>query len=289
LDADFSEDLAALEALEAIPGRAMTPTERTHKRRRRFSLEAKADEYNELVARYGRPVGDLMVKLGWFPVLHAVELIRAECQQWFMATGERVNELRMAERLGLQCWLWETHGRQRQKHRFKPNKSPSHDIPWPNAPVNWAPRRWFASRIWSSSKSPLQISIARALNQEREKTRAELATEVPSGMTPQAIWRSQDSGWWEDTSVEPINERNHPTPAGFWSVARNPISQKLLWNDRWDPPRFESYEGDHGPSRPFDATVYAYENSGELSSSKAECRRRREAAICGLFTNFVCV
>jgi hypothetical protein len=51
---DFSEDLAALEAL----GRAMIPTERTQKRRRRHGLEAKADEYNELVARYGRPLGD---------------------------------------------------------------------------------------------------------------------------------------------------------------------------------------------------------------------------------------
>jgi hypothetical protein len=46
------------------------------------------------VARYGRPLGDLMVEHGWFDVLHAVALVRAECQQWFMATGERVNELR---------------------------------------------------------------------------------------------------------------------------------------------------------------------------------------------------
>jgi hypothetical protein len=58
-------------------------------------MEAKADEHNELVARYGRPLGDLMVEHGWFDVLHAVALVRAECQQWFMATGERVNALRM--------------------------------------------------------------------------------------------------------------------------------------------------------------------------------------------------
>ena len=38
-DEDFSEDLAALGALEALPGRAMTATERTHKRRRKHGLD----------------------------------------------------------------------------------------------------------------------------------------------------------------------------------------------------------------------------------------------------------
>jgi uncharacterized membrane protein len=36
-DEDFSEDLAALGAVEALPGRAMTATERTHKRRRKMA------------------------------------------------------------------------------------------------------------------------------------------------------------------------------------------------------------------------------------------------------------
>ena len=40
-DEDFSEDLAALGALEALPGRAMTATERTHKRRRKMAWRPK--------------------------------------------------------------------------------------------------------------------------------------------------------------------------------------------------------------------------------------------------------
>ena len=36
-DEDFSEDLATLGAVEALPGRAMTATERTHKRRRKMA------------------------------------------------------------------------------------------------------------------------------------------------------------------------------------------------------------------------------------------------------------
>ena len=45
-DEDFSEDLA----LEALPGRAMTATERTHKRRRKHGLEAKAEEFSAFAA-----------------------------------------------------------------------------------------------------------------------------------------------------------------------------------------------------------------------------------------------
>ena len=49
-DEDFSEDLAALGAVEALPGRAMTATERTHKRRRKHGLEAKAEEFSAFAA-----------------------------------------------------------------------------------------------------------------------------------------------------------------------------------------------------------------------------------------------
>ena len=45
-DEDFSEDLAALGAVEALPGRAMTATERIHKRRRKRGLEAEAEEFS---------------------------------------------------------------------------------------------------------------------------------------------------------------------------------------------------------------------------------------------------
>ena len=50
-DEDFSEDLAALGALEALPGRAMTATERTHKRRCKRGLEAEAEEFSACAAR----------------------------------------------------------------------------------------------------------------------------------------------------------------------------------------------------------------------------------------------
>ena len=40
-DEDFSEDLTALGAVEALPGRAMTATERTHKRRRKMAWRPK--------------------------------------------------------------------------------------------------------------------------------------------------------------------------------------------------------------------------------------------------------
>ena len=50
-DEDFSEDPAALGGpLEALPGRAMTATERTHKRRRKHGLEAKAEEFSAFAA-----------------------------------------------------------------------------------------------------------------------------------------------------------------------------------------------------------------------------------------------
>jgi hypothetical protein len=44
-DEDFSEGLAVLEVLEALPGRAMTPTERTHK-----PTACKAEEFSAFAA-----------------------------------------------------------------------------------------------------------------------------------------------------------------------------------------------------------------------------------------------
>ena len=48
-DEDFSEDLATLGAVEALPGRAMT-AERTHKRRRKHGLEAKSEKFSAFAA-----------------------------------------------------------------------------------------------------------------------------------------------------------------------------------------------------------------------------------------------
>ena len=45
-DEDFSEDLTALGAVEALPGRAMNRDRSTHKRRRKHGLEAKAEEFS---------------------------------------------------------------------------------------------------------------------------------------------------------------------------------------------------------------------------------------------------
>jgi hypothetical protein len=41
---------SALGAVEALSGRAMTATERTHKRRRKHGLEAKAEEFSVFAA-----------------------------------------------------------------------------------------------------------------------------------------------------------------------------------------------------------------------------------------------
>jgi len=50
-DEDFSEDLAALGGPRGAPGaRAMTATERTHQRRRKHGLEAKAEEFSAFAA-----------------------------------------------------------------------------------------------------------------------------------------------------------------------------------------------------------------------------------------------
>ena len=49
-DEDFREDLTALGAVEALPGRAMNRDRSTHKRRRKHGLEAKAEEFSAFAA-----------------------------------------------------------------------------------------------------------------------------------------------------------------------------------------------------------------------------------------------
>jgi hypothetical protein len=225
---DEDIDLRILEALESVPERPLTDAERKRKERRKWGpggrkafrdgdraagQEAFIDLYNRLAGEYGTAVTDGMIG-GSIPPSEFLAMesrLRDDLDLWCEATGEsRSLFLREAERLGLECWLWETHDRHRQADRFKPNKSTEHDIPWPGAPAKWAPRRWFALRIWSQSKNPLQISVSRALNRERKEARAELATEVAA----ERFHRTK-SGEWENTSTEPIAERNHPKPQGF--------------------------------------------------------------------------
>src|SRR5205823_2668733 len=125
--------------------------ERTHKHRRRHRLLADADLINELVAVYGRAVTDGLIEEGFTAraFVRAVRLIDEDLDLWFEATGERLvfRNLGGAERLALDCWLWETHDRASQPERYKPKKSPEHDRPWPNPPQRWAPRRWLRSDI----------------------------------------------------------------------------------------------------------------------------------------------
>jgi hypothetical protein len=122
----MDDELATLEALETLPERPLTPTERTHKRRRRHRLLADADRINELVALYGGAVTDGLIEGGFTAraFVHAMTLIEEDLDLWFEATGERLvfRNLGRAERLALECWLWEIHDRARQPERYKPDR-----------------------------------------------------------------------------------------------------------------------------------------------------------------------
>jgi len=188
---DLKEDLRVLEALEAsgplISQRTMTRKER-HRFwwgrgespkaefdkgvRRRDGQEPWIDLYNRLAAQYGPDITDRMVEGGFDPhdVFATWTKTLDDLDLWLEATGEitLLRNLGMVEQLGLECWLWETHDRQRHEQRYKPNKSPEHDAPWPGAPAKWAPRRWFCECLFGewSSGNPLEISIARARARE---------------------------------------------------------------------------------------------------------------------------
>src|SRR5262245_56366608 len=136
--------------------KAMTPPERTHKRRRRLRRMRWGDLYTELAGQYGDAFRDrIKSALTVFDFQAARSLILDDLDLWFEATGERLGALTERQHLALEAWLWEAHDRVQDPDRWKPNKSPEHDAPWPGA-VNWAPRRWFGP---SPSGAPLEISI----------------------------------------------------------------------------------------------------------------------------------
>jgi len=229
--------------------RGLTPTERTRKKRWLDQLLADADLYNELVVQYGREVIDRLIEEGFTAraFVRAVMLIEEDFDLWFEATGKRVSQFIGAERLALECWLWETHDRSRNPDRWKAKKSTNHDRPWPappfsplarwiahgavldlgghseHAPRNWAPRRWFRSDVIKAlrkifpglPRNPLQISVSRALKHERASARAELATEVASDQ-----FHQNRDGEWENTSTT-LDRRAQPSQA-----ARLLVSQK---------------------------------------------------------------
>jgi hypothetical protein len=105
---------------------ALSNTERTRKKRRLDLLLADAELYNELLANYGRDVLDRLIAKGITAraFLRAVMLIEEDLDLWLEATGERLvfRNLGVPERLGLECWLWERHDRQRQEWRYKPDR-----------------------------------------------------------------------------------------------------------------------------------------------------------------------
>jgi hypothetical protein len=208
-------------------GVRMSDAERQAEKRKRTVRHLWADQINEVVARLSREGADRFLESRILPhrFLAALDEQVALCNDvWFLISGEP--EITAA-------WQWRAvqavlaDAERVYRRPYKPSKSPDHDAPWPNPPAEWAPRRWFGP---CPSGPPLQISIARALNQARAKTRAQLAAEVASGE-----WR-ESGGWWRDTSARPIAERNHPKPLGFWSVRRDGITQRLIWKDaKWEP------------------------------------------------------
>jgi hypothetical protein len=177
-----------------------------------------------------------------FAFIRAATLIQDDLDLWFEATGQRVSQFIGAERQALECWLWETHDRQRQLDRSKPNKSPDHDAPWPGA-TNWHPRRWFAD-VAPSWEAPLTISVSKAVQEE-----------VLKALTDD----------FEDRLNTEIDRRR---------------------NDRPEAPP---------PERPppgLDPSAWAFHveiSANAFSRKRKECERRREAAICGLLSNFGCV
>jgi hypothetical protein len=144
---------------------------------RKGGQESFINLFNRLVAEHGSAVADGMIEGGHTPfsVYSIQSLILDDLDLWFEATGRR-SPFGEPERLALEAWLWETHDHGRQDGRFKPNKSPDHDKPWPKTAFNWAPRRWFLG-IGPSSEPPLQMSIAGARAHE---TALALQTPEPS-------------------------------------------------------------------------------------------------------------
>jgi hypothetical protein len=106
--------------------RGLSNTERTRKKRWLDPLLADAELYNEVVAQYGRDVLDRLINEGVTAraFVRAVMLIKEDLDLWFEATGERLvfRNLGEAERLALECWLWEIHDRARQPERYKPDR-----------------------------------------------------------------------------------------------------------------------------------------------------------------------
>jgi len=266
------EDLELLRALEARDADAgpKTAAERKHKERRRERLFRDADLYNHLAGQHGSELLDRLIAEGWTAAaFRAAELqLLDDLDLWLEATGERRTWLREAEQRGLRAWLWETHDRRRQAGRHKPRKSSKHDQPWPGA-ADWAPRRWFREDIIKALRKlfpglplrPLTISVSRALNRERAQARAKLATEV--------------HGSWEDgkhsespSSIEPLAERNHPAPQGYWwTKAPNGIRPdrliQLLWPN-YPAPKWERCEDELPPQSVLDRTHVAPESSEDL-------------------------
>jgi hypothetical protein len=233
-------ELATLEALEILPERPLTPTERTHKRRRRHRLLADADLINELVALYGRGVTDGLIEGGFTAraFVRAMRLIDEDLDLWFEATGERLvfRNLGGAERLALECWLWETHDRARQPERYKPNKSPDHDRPWARAPARWAPRRWFPSGgdpLFPSGGNPLEISVGRAAWQDWELEDSDEWSWFLALLTAWCEWDVTDQDPSFRSLVALARKRlRRVVPTRYWAGVKGRPVRPFWWGSR---------------------------------------------------------
>src|SRR5262249_19051199 len=159
--------------LERIPKRPCDP-------RRKQRLLADAELYTRLSAQYGPQIFDHGLTAR--AIVRAITSWFDDCDLWLEATGQdpiHGTYLRKAERLALECWLWETHDRSgrlgsedpqggkkgaRNPDRWKLKKSPDHDRPGRGA-RNWAPRRWFGP---PPSGKPLTISTSHARATRRQ-------------------------------------------------------------------------------------------------------------------------
>jgi hypothetical protein len=105
----YDDDLLPWQ-LERLPKRKLTKTDY---RRRERTVEF----LNELIAQFGRGVGDLVIEHGVTPA--AFEAIRQQIildlEFWELATGQRLSELRPEQHLALEASRWECCERRRQE------------------------------------------------------------------------------------------------------------------------------------------------------------------------------
>jgi hypothetical protein len=254
------EDLATLEALEALPRRSLTSTERVQKKRRLDFLKADAELYNRLVAQYGRRVTDFLIEHGFTPrvfiaeetpILDDLDLFReATPPPPPFAWDGRVSSLIGKERLALECWLWETHDRSgrlgrpdpqggkkgaRNPDRWKPNKSTDHDRPWPAPPFSPL-ARWIAHGAvldlgGYSKHAPRNWSPRRWFGPGQSAPPLQISIARALGLRAQLDAEYDEEAFLTAEVLPEQTKRNHPNPGGFYGPKRG------WWGPETEPGR----------------------------------------------------